>query len=343
MDYYEILGVNKSSSKEEISKAYKKLALKWHPDRNPDKVEEANEMFKKISQAYEVLSDETKKKIYDLHGEEGLKKGPPPPDPFSQFFQQFGGDPFGGAGPFGAGPFGAGPKSQPNIIKVPLTVSLQDVYCGTRKKVSLQRDKGCTSCDASGYQNKSKVTCSTCQGKGVQVIVHQLVPGMVQQMVQTCSSCKGSKTMGSGPKCTTCNGSSFVKEGITIEIDINKGVPLNSKFMVKGAGHQTQDGPGDVLIELQVEPNDVFWREGNDLHTKYKISLKQALLGFNVEFDHLDGTKITLVQSGVVIPGQTFVFENKGFGAGTKFIVHFEIEFPSTIHESQREFIEKGL
>jgi DnaJ-class molecular chaperone len=342
MSYYDILGVQSSASKEEIQKAYKKAALKWHPDRNPNAVEEANEMFKKISQAYEVLTDDEKRSVYDRFGEEGLQqqKNQPPGDPFSQFFQFFGGDPFMGQDPFR----GQHPSSQgPPLIKKSLPVTFDEMFTGCKKKLIYERFKPCSPCDASGYQNKSKVTCSMCQGKGVQIVRQQLFPGMFQQSVQTCGSCKGSKTMGSGPVCSTCQGSRKVTETVTMEIDIAKGMNFNAKLMVKGAGHLDTGSNGDVLVELEVTPKEGYWRDGNDLHHTLKISLKEALTGLQKKLTHLDGTLIELDEPGIILHGSTKVLDGKGFAAGNKYVIHFEVEYPLSLTEEQKQKIKEIL
>jgi len=230
-DYYQILGVERNSSQDEIKKAYRKLAMKYHPDKNKGN-KEAEEKFKSISSAYSVLSDEKQKNIYDQFGEEGLNGagfdpmgGMDPTDFFSQVFRDFGGggmgDPFGG--------FGFGGRQQPTHtqdMSHTIRVKLEDVYKGVTKQLEFNKKIICSTCKGIGSPNKSAVKkCATCKGSGVETIVRQVGPGMIQQQNITCRSCKGAgESIPKDQICGTCSGKKTIKSPKKLDIEINTGI-----------------------------------------------------------------------------------------------------------------------
>jgi chaperone protein DnaJ len=339
-DYYDILGVQKSASKDEIHKAYKKLAFKWHPDKNPNNKEEAEEMFKKVGEAHEVLSSEEKRAIYDRYGEEGLKNG-----------GGGGGNPFeGGFNPFEMfnNMFGGGGMPMPQRhneenrnITLQVKCSLRDTYVGGRRAENIERLILCPTCDATGFKDKQNHTCSTCNGKGVQVMLHQIGPGMVQQMTRSCGACKGTGGDTGQPRCDTCHGKKKVKETVRVEVDIKKGVKKGNQMVFRNNGNQI--GPNhfsDIIVVFDVEGDPVYTRKGNDLYRKMDISLRKALLGFEMPVEHIDGKRILLRSEEVIQPRTTKVISGLGFvslenGMIGDYYIEFNVVFPERMSSKQ--------
>ena len=230
--YYELLETSKTASPDEIAKAYKKAAFKWHPDRNPNNREHAEEMFKKVGQAYEVLKDGNKRSIYDRFGEDGLKNMPPPgaegggfPPGFNPF-EMFGGM-FGGGG-MPQQPNRQNEDGRPILHEVKCT--LRDIYLGTKRTEHIERSIFCTHCNGTGCHDKQVHNCTTCNGRGVQVMIHQIAPGMVQQATRSCTICKGSGTDITQEQCLVCKGAKKAKETIKIELEIKRVLKMVNKL-----------------------------------------------------------------------------------------------------------------
>ncbi len=337
--YYEVLEVPKTATKDEIHKAYKKLAFKWHPDKNLNNKDQAEEMFKKIGEAHEILTNDEKRDIYDRFGEEGLKNGG-------------GGNPFEGSGfnpfdlfnnMFGGGGMPRNPhqNEETKNINVVLNCSLKDTYVGGRKVQNIERFILCTSCDATGFKDKQNHTCSTCSGKGVQIMLHQIGPGMVQQSTRSCSSCRGTGGDTNQPKCDQCHGKKRIKEGLRLEIDIKKGIKKGNQMLLRNHGNQI--GPNhysDIVIHFNVENDPVFTRKSNDLHRKVEISLRKALLGFEMLLDHLDGKSIVIKSEDIIHPFGTKMIPKLGFvdlehGTIGDYYIEFQVIFPEKLSSKQ--------
>ncbi|CAN6486618.1 unnamed protein product [Victoria cruziana] len=226
--YYEILGVPKDASQEDLKKAYKKAAIKNHPDKGGDP-----EKFKELAQAYEVLSDPEKREIYDTYGEDALKEGMAGgagQDPFEFFQSFFGGSPFGGGG----SSRGKRQKRGEDLIH-PLKVSLEELYNGTSRKLSLSRNVICSKCNGKGSKSGASMKCPGCQGSGVKVSIRQLGPSMIQQLQNTCKDCKGTgETINEKDRCPQCKGEKVVQDKKVLEVIVEKGMQNGQKITFAG-------------------------------------------------------------------------------------------------------------
>ncbi len=227
--YYDILGVSKNASQEDLKKAYRKAAIKNHPDKGGDP-----EKFKELAQAYEVLSDPEKRDIYDQYGEDALKEGmgggPGGHDPFDIFQSFFGGNPFGGGG----SSRGRRQRRGEDVIH-PLKISLEDLYNGTSKKLSLSRNVICSKCKGKGSKSGASMKCSGCQGSGMKVSIRHLGPSMIQQMQHPCNECKGTgETINDKDRCPQCKGEKVVQEKKVLEVIVEKGMQNGQRITFPG-------------------------------------------------------------------------------------------------------------
>uniref|UniRef100_A0A8D1HV67 DnaJ heat shock protein family (Hsp40) member A4 n=2 Tax=Sus scrofa TaxID=9823 RepID=A0A8D1HV67_PIG len=290
--YYDILGVKPSASPEEIKKAYRKLALKYHPDKNPDE----GEKFKLISQAYEVLSDPKKRDIYDQGGEQAIKEGGSGSPSFSSpmdIFDMF----FGGGGRM------ARERRGKNVVHQ-LSVTLEDLYNGVTKKLALQKNVICEKCEGVGGKKGSVEKCPVCKGRGMQIHIQQIGPGMVQQIQTVCIECKGQgERINPKDRCENCSGAKVIREKKIIEVHVEKGMKDGQKILFHGEGDQEPElEPGDVIIVLDQKDHSVFQRRGHDLIMKMKIQLCEALCGFKKTIKTLDDRVLVITsKSGEVI------------------------------------------
>lgn len=338
--YYDLLGVVPTATADEIKKSYRKLAMQWHPDKVSDesKKKEAEEKFKNISEAYEVLSDATKRSTYDKYGEEGLKEGGGGGfrDAHSMFADLFG---FGGFGGGGRG----GPKRTQDV-QYQLGVTLAEFYTGKTKKLKLDRDVICIECGGKGSQKDGAVVeCTNCNGRGIEVITRRLGPGMVQQMQKPCDKCRGKgEVINEKDKCKFCRGDKVVKKQQTLDVEITRGMKQGSKVVFREAADQAPGAdPGDVVVLLIEKPDpsrDPEAKEGkhkrprtsktsviprpsfarlrnsSDLVLEYDISLTEALLGFEIAFKHLDDRVIVVKspEGKVIEPNELVLVEHEG-------------------------------
>jgi len=340
--YYDVLGVPPTATADEIKKAYRKLAMQWHPDKVNDesKKKEAEDKFKSISEAYEVLSDATKRQTYDKYGEEGLKEG----GGFGGFRDAHSmfADLFGFGSPFGGGRDRGGPRRTQDV-QYQLGVTLAEFYTGKVKKLKLDRDVICIECGGKGSQKDGAVVeCPNCQGRGIEVITRRLGPGMVQQMQKPCDKCRGKgEIINEKDKCKVCRGDKVVKKQQTLEVHVVKGMKPGSKVTFREAADQAPGAdPGDVIVVLTDKPDpsrDPEGKEGkhkkprvsktqeiprpsfqrlrnpSDLLLEYDITLTEALLGFEIAFKHLDDRVIVVKSPDKVInPNELVVVENEG-------------------------------
>jgi len=350
--YYELLGVPTTATADEIKKAYRKLAMQCHPDKVSDesKKKEAEDKFKSLSEAYEVLSDKEKRSTYDKYGEDGLKEG----GGFSGFRDAHSmfADLFGFGSPFGGRDRG-GPKRTQDV-QYQLGVTLAEFYTGKVKKLKLDRDVICIECGGKGSQKEGAVVeCPNCQGRGVEVITRRLGPGMVQQMQKPCDKCRGrGEIINEKDKCKSCKGEKVKKQQQTLEVHVVKGMKPGSKVTFREAADQAPGAdPGDVIVLLMEKPDPTRdpekdgkhkkprvsktqdiprpsfqrLRNSSDLLLEHDISLSEALLGFEIAFKHLDD-RVIFVKSPegkVINPNELVVVENEGMPLEKKSISHW--------------------
>ena len=349
-DYYEVLGVEKGASAEEIKKAYRKSAMKYHPDRNPgDKT--AEEKFKELGEAYEVLSDDEKRSRYDQYGHAGV-------DP-NFGAGGFNGGGFGGFGGFDFGDifgefFGGGSRrgSTQNVpmrgenVGVRVEVTFEEAAFGTEKQVSAQRIENCGNCGGTGSADGSVETCSYCRGAG-QVRTTRNVMGMTMQTTSECPQCGGRGKVIKNP-CNTCRGKGKVRRTQKINVKIPAGVDHGQSVRVRGEGCVGSNGGpnGDLLVEISIRRDSVFQRYGQDVLCEVPITFTQAALGGEIEVPTLDGkTKFDLpegTQTGreFVLNGIGIPYVNNPRRRGNhRFTV--VVETPTKLNKEQKELLQK--
>lgn len=330
---YEVLGVSKDADEAEIKKAYKKLALKNHPDKGGDP-----EKFKEISAAAEILCDSEKRKTYDQYGLEGLEgagggEGHSAEDIFSMFF--------GGGSGRGAGR--RGPQKGEDIVHT-IKASLEDLYNGKTVRLAISRNKPCGDCEGRGGKVGAEKNCSDCGGRGIRVQLRQIGPGMVQQMQSTCTACKGAgKMMDEKDKCKACKGNKVFKDRKVLEVNIEKGMSHGQKIKFSGEADEVPGTvPGDVVIVIQEKEHELFKRKGADLVMDLEIQLSEALCGFVKTITHLDGRVLKLEMSGgqcvkhdsvKLVKGEGMPQHGNIFNKGGLF-VHFSVKFPKSLPQN---------
>ncbi|XP_020096223.1 dnaJ protein homolog 2-like [Ananas comosus] len=345
--YYEILGVSKNASQDDLKKAYRKAAIKNHPDKGGDP-----EKFKELAQAYEVLSDPEKREIYDQYGEDALKEGMGAGggvhDPFDIFQSFFGGSSFGGGG----SSRGRRQKRGEDVIH-PLKVSLEELYNGTTKKFSLSRNIICSQCNGKGSKSGASMECGACQGTGMKVSIRQLGPNMIQQMQHPCNECKGTgEAIDENDRCPQCNGEKVVQEKKVLDIVVEKGMQHGQKITFPGEADEAPDTiTGDIVLILQQKDHPKFKRKGDDLFVEHTLSLTEALCGFQFVLTHLDNRQL-LIKSNpgeVVKPDQFKAINDEGmpvyqrpFMKG-KLYIHFTVDFPDSLTLDQCRALEAVL
>ncbi len=346
MDYYEVLEVSKDCSGAELKKAYRKLALKYHPDRNPDD-KEAEDKFKVVNEAYQVLSDDEKRSIYDRYGKAGLEGqggmgsgfGGANMDDIMDIFNSM----FGGSGGFGGG-FGHARRdpSQKYALdfEIELPLAFHEAVFGCEKKIDITYKTPCNDCKGTGAKDAKLQTCEYCGGQG-QVVMRQ---GSMQ-FAQTCPKCHGEgKTV--AQKCTSCNGKGYHEEEDTVTIKIPAGVDSGNRLRAQGYGNEAKNGQrGDLYLTFYVEEDEHFIRNGNDIYIEVPVFFTQAILGETISIPALDGElELELKQS--TKDKEQFVFEQEGVpdvhsGRKGRLIAQVRMILPKKINEEQKGLLEK--
>lgn len=343
--FYDVLGVKPGCTREDLKKAYRKLALKYHPDKNPNE----GERFKQISQAYEVLSNPEKKKIYDHGGEQALKEGGGGNSMFSSPMDIF--DMFFGGGFSGRSTRRREHKGQDVIHQ--LSVSLEELYKGTVRKLALQKNVICDKCEGIGGKKGSVEQCSNCHGSGMQVTIQQLGPGMLQQVQSVCSECRGQgEHINPRDRCKQCGGRKTVRDRKILEVHVDPGMVDGQNIVFSGEGDQEPDyEPGDIVILLEEKKHDVFKRSRNDLIMRMELELVEALCGFQKVIRTLDGRDlvVTSLPGTVTKHGDLKCLMNEGmpvykdpFTHG-RLIIQLIVNFPKTIDIDDIPMLERCL
>ena len=341
-DYYEVLNVSRSAGEDEIKKAYRKLAIKYHPDKNPDN-KEAEEKFKEATEAYEVLRDPEKRSRYDRFGHAGLE-GMMGTGGFDfGNFEDIVGDIFGDFGDlfgFGGSSRRQGGPKRGRSLQYDLQISLEDVMLGKTLTIDVPRLETCQTCHGTGAEVGSKPeTCPECFGRG-QVTRTQ---GFFS-MSRTCPRCQGDGRVIPNP-CNECSGQGLVRNVRQIKVRIPKGIDTGAKIQMRGEGEAGVSGgpPGDLFVMIHVAPHQFFVREGNDLVTTTKISFPQAALGSTIEIPTIDDTAKLTIPTGIQF-GQRLRIPNKGipyynhYGSGD-LIVEIQVETPTNLTEEEKEIL----
>ena len=352
---YDLLEVSKNSSDEEIKKAYRKLALKWHPDRNPNSKEEAETKFKEISKAYEILSDKEKRDMYDKFGLDHLEKmgnmgggGGTPFDIFENIFGGMGGMPGGmpkGMGGMPGGMGGRGMRETKGKNRVEnIEVSLEDFYNCKKINLNIKRNIKCPKCNGSGaYSEKDIGICSSCDGSGMMLKIQHMGP-IITQSRSVCNECmgKGKKIF---RKCVECNGNKIttIKELIKIQMDSDM-KSGSSKIFVGYANYNPDvDNQGDLIINIHQREHDIFKRNGFNLHMKYDILLSDALCGGKVPIIHLDGRKLFVELSHIISPNSKIIVKDEGMYGKGDLIIEFDIIMPINLSMDHKKYLRKLL
>ena len=355
-DYYEILGVSKGASPDEIKKAYRKVAMQYHPDRNPGN-KEAEEKFKEAAEAYEILSDPDKRAQYDRYGHAGVAGngrtgggfggGMSMDDIFSQFGDIFGEDIFGG--------FFGGTRGRPGArtrgvkgsnLRIKIRLNYEEIAGGVTKTIKVKKYVPCATCGGSGARDKGSVqTCPTCGGNGqVRKVTNTFLGQM--QTVSTCPTCNGEGTTITN-KCTTCKGEGRAFGEETVSIDIPAGVQEGMQLSLSGKGNSGERGglPGDLIILIEEEPHPHLHRDGLNVAYDLYITFPDAVFGTQVEVPTIDGKAKIKIPVGTQ-SGKIFRLRGKGFPAVNSYergdqLVHVNVWTPQNISSEEKAMLEK--
>ncbi|MFA5276662.1 MAG: molecular chaperone DnaJ [Candidatus Omnitrophota bacterium] len=358
-DYYEILGVKKNATLDEIKKTYREQALRFHPDRVPhEQKKEAEEKFKEISEAYAVLSDSSKRALYDQYGHSGIDQKYAEEDifkgadfssvfqgmgdfglgggMFEEIFSDLGFDIFGSRGRTSAG----GGRRRGRDLQISVEISLEEAAQGIEKTITVPRYEVCSTCSGSGAKPGSKkITCPQCRGSG-----RTVVSSGYFQLAQTCPRCGGEGATIQSP-CPTCRGEGKMKVTRKIKVSIPAGVDTGSNLRVRGEGESGTSSRGDLYVIIEVRQHPVFQRHGNDLLAEISISLSKAILGSEVEVPTLAGHVRMKIPSGTQ-SGKIFRLKEKGIpdvhgrSIGDE-LVRVNVEIPANLTPAQRKLIEE--
>lgn len=348
-DYYEILGVKRSATAEEIKKAYRQIALKYHPDKNPNNPE-AEEKFKEAAEAYEVLSNPEKRQKYDYLGHDGMREQAyrgsqtyNAEDIFGRYGDMFEGTPFESF--FHGRSSSRQTARQGTDLRIKLKLTLQEIANGVEKKIKIKRFVSCNSCGGNGAQSGTSLsTCKTCHGTGeVRKIANTLLGQVMTQSV--CSACQGSGKIISTP-CDTCKGEGRIYADEVVSLKIPAGVSEGMQLSMRGKGNMPSHGgvPGDLLIVIEEKEDDLLKREGNNVHYQLYISFTEAVFGVDKEVPTLSGlVKVKLApgtQSGKVLRLRgKGIKDVNGYGQGDQ-LIHIQVWTPEKLTKEEKDILE---
>ena len=365
-DYYEVLGVNKNATDDELKKAYRKLAKKYHPDANPDNKQEAEKKFKEVNEAYENLSDPQKRRMYDQFGHNGPQGFGGAGGPFGgqngyYSYTSSGFDGFGDFGDLGdifssffGGGFGGksssrrqtGPKKGSDL-NVHMDITFEQAFLGVEKEVIITRDEECGTCHGTGAKpGTSPVKCTTCNGTGQVRQVQNTILGQMQT-TRTCSACHGTGEIIQEP-CETCHGRGKVRKQPKIKVKIPAGIDDGQTVVLRGEGEPGEKGgpKGDLYITVKIKRHSIYTRKGNNVLCEVPITITQATLGAELEIPMVDGTKEKYKIPDGTQTGTKFTIRNKGFkninsSSVGDFIFTVTVQTPKKLKKEQRELLVK--
>lgn len=364
-DYYEVLGVNKNATEDELKKAYRKLAKKYHPDANLDNKEEAEKKFKEVNEAYETLSDPQKRKMYDQFGPDGPQGfGGGAGGPFGGQggYYSYNGSGFDGFGDFGdlgdifssifGGGFGGrgasakqrGPRKGADL-NVRMEITFEQAFSGVEKEVVITRDEECNICHGTGSKpGTSPVKCPTCNGTGQVTAVQNTILGQMQT-TRTCTACHGTGEIIEQP-CENCRGKGKVRKQPKIKVKIPAGIDDNQTVVLRGEGEPGEKGgpKGDLYITVKIKKHSIYTRKGNNVLCEVPITITQATLGAELEIPMVDGTKEKYKIPDGTQTGSKFTIKNKGFksinsNSTGDFIFTVTVQTPKRLTKEQRELL----
>ncbi len=357
-DYYEVLGVNKNASDDELKKAYRRLAKKYHPDANPDNKKEAEAKFKEVNEAYENLSDPQKRRMYDQFGHDGPAGfgGGPGGGYYSYSTSGFDGFDMGDLGDifssfFGGGFGGRSSSSRQNgpikgaDLRYNMEITFEEAYLGVEKEISINREDTCSTCNGTGAKQGSKVeTCSMCGGTGQIKQIQTTILGQMQT-TRTCTNCHGEGKIIKEP-CETCRGKGTVKKQAKIKVKIPAGIDENQTVVLRGEGAPgSKGGPkGDLYITVHIKRHNLYTRQDYNVLCDIPITFTQATLGAELKIPMVDGTFEKFKIPEGTQTGTRFRIRGKGFKAINRnyegdFVFTVEIQTPKRLSKEQRELL----
>ena len=356
-DYYEVLGVSKSATDDELKKAYRKLAKQYHPDANPNNKEEAEKKFKEINEAYETLSDPQKRKMYDQFGPDGpagFGGGTGGGSYYTSGFDGF--SDFGDLGDIFSSFFGGGFGSrnsrrnnngpvQGADLKCSVDITFEESFLGTEKEIVINRSETCTTCGGNGAKPGTVIDkCNVCGGTGQIRQVQNTILGQMQT-TRTCSNCNGTGKVIKQP-CENCRGKGKIRKQAKIKVKIPAGIDDNQTIVLRGEGEAGSRGgaKGDLYIVIKVKKHSIYTRSGNDVYCTIPITFTQATLGADLEIPMVDGSKeIFKIPEGTQT-GTKFTIRNKGFkninssGQGN-YVFNVQVQVPKRLTKEQRDLL----
>lgn len=358
-DYYEVLGVSKTATDDELKKAYRKLAKQYHPDANPDNKEQAEIKFKEINEAYEVLSDSQKRKMYDQfghNGPSGFGGGNPGGGYYSYSTSGFDGfsgfDDFGDLGDIFSSFFGGGRTSKKSNgpmkgpdLRYTMDITFEEAFLGVEKEISITREDVCNTCGGSGAKpGTHEETCKVCGGKGQVTQVVNTFMGSIQTS-KTCNNCKGTGKV-IKEVCETCKGKGNVRKQAKIRVKVPAGIDNDQTIVLRGEGEPGKRGgpKGDLYIVIRVKKHSIFSRQGNNVVCNIPITFTQATLGADLEIPMVDGSKEKFKIVEGTQPGTKFTIYGKGFkiinsNSQGNFVFTVQVEVPKKLSKEQRELL----